>query len=295
MSLSEEQRRLIRDEEHFREEVRKELGQRRSPRGVGERLTDFFETKAGFWLLTTALAGTVATGFGWLQRYLDRDEIATRERADRARRDTEMLLKLGPMLTSEKRQHVDMALVLLNGLASDKAVDGHIATQVRVLFESTLAAGLKPDATPEEKAPANAIIALADRPRLDAIQRADAEAQPANSSPTIALDDRALPLRVYIQIPLEAQRSRATDVSSQLKALGIVVPGIELVPERIAPRRNSVRYCSDKVDTTAPARISAAMAKAVSPAPDLVVLDPKLCGKVRFNHFEFWFARPAQT
>jgi hypothetical protein len=39
----------------------------------------------------------------------------------------------------------------LDGLASDEAVDRRVATQVKALFQSTLAAGLKQNATPEEK------------------------------------------------------------------------------------------------------------------------------------------------
>jgi hypothetical protein len=52
------------------------------------------------------LAGVGATGLTAIQRYFDREEIVKRETADRARRDTETMLKLGPMLTSEKRSDV---------------------------------------------------------------------------------------------------------------------------------------------------------------------------------------------
>jgi len=295
MALTEEQRQSIRDEEYFRAQVRADLAQRKKP-GFAQRLSDFFETKAGFWLLTTVLAGLVATGLTSLQRYLDREVIESRERAERARRDTDTMLKLGPLLTSEKRSEVDMAIVLLDGLASDQAVEGRVANQVKALVQSTLTAGLKQGATQEEKAQATAIIAYVDRARVDAIQRpgadpAGASGQVAPSQLTSAIDNSALPVRVYIQIGSELDRPAAVAVVQAFTREGLVVPGIELVAARNAPRSHSVRYCDGKVDQAGLERVKAAIARAVSPAPEWVVLDPKLCGKVRFNHFELWFAR----
>ncbi|WP_141291119.1 hypothetical protein, partial [Ideonella azotifigens] len=156
MALTDEQRQAIREEEQFRLQLRQELAvsSPRSAPGPLERLAAFFDTKAGFWLLTTVLASVTATGFGTLQRYLDRNEIREREVAEATRRDTETLLKLGPMLTSDKRSQVDMAIVLLDGLTARmaivlldgltarKGVDDVVAGQVRRLFQATLTAGL---------------------------------------------------------------------------------------------------------------------------------------------------------
>ena len=60
MPLTEEQRQAIRDEEFFRNEVRKDLAGKKGPPGFLERCSAFLETKAGFWLLTTVLAGVTA-------------------------------------------------------------------------------------------------------------------------------------------------------------------------------------------------------------------------------------------
>lgn len=143
--------------------MRKETGHK-APAGFLERCSAFLETKAGFCLLTTVLAGVDATGFTSLQRYIDREEIAQREAAERARRDMETVLTLGPMLTSDKRTQVDIAIVLLQALASDKAVDIRLANQVQAMFQkvvqNTIASGLKADASDEEKATANAMIEL---------------------------------------------------------------------------------------------------------------------------------------
>ena len=107
MPLNDAQRQAIREEEYFRAEIRRDIAAAIPPTSL-TGLAAFFDTKAGFWLLTTVLAGLVATGMTWLQRYMDREEIRKRETAERALRDTETLLKLGPMLTSEKRSQVDI-------------------------------------------------------------------------------------------------------------------------------------------------------------------------------------------
>jgi hypothetical protein len=70
-----------------------------------------------------------------------------------------------------------------------------------------------------------------------------------------------------------------------------VALGIEVVPTQNSPQQNSVRYCENKVSPDALERVRKAIATHVSPEPKLVVLDPGLCGKVHFNHFELWFAR----
>ena len=300
MSLSEEQRQVIRDEEFFRDQVRKELSGPGKAPGFLERVSNFLETKSGFWLLTTVLAGVTATGFTSLQRYLDRDEIARREAAERSRRDMETVLKLGPMLTSDKLTQVNMALVLLDGLASDKALDAGVAQQVRGLVQNTLDSGLKRGASDQERAQAKAIIDYADRARINAIQRpetaASAAAAPApvvTSSLSQALDNAALPVRVYLQVASEADIPLAEAAKTALRQAGLIAPGIEVVPAKSAPVQNDLRYCEGKVDVNALERVKAAVALAVNPPPLPKALAPRLCANVRYNHFEIWYARRA--
>lgn len=299
MPLTDEQRQAIRDEEFFRDQVRKELAGPKKAPGFFERISNFLETKSGFWLLTTVLAGVTATGFTSLQRYLDRDQIAQREAAERSRRDMETVLKLGPMLTSDKRTQVDVAIVLLDGLASDNALDNRVAHQVRALVQNTLATGLKKDATDEEKAQARAIIDYADRARMNAIQRPESSASAAaaaalpaaQSGLSAAIDNAGLPVRVYMQIAAEADRPRAEAANTALRKAGVIAPGIELVPLRSAPTQNDLRYCEGKVDSNALERVKAAVADTVAPPPKPVVLAARLCTNVRYNHFEIWYAR----
>ncbi|MDO8653503.1 MAG: hypothetical protein Q7R66_15070 [Undibacterium sp.] len=297
MPLDEEQQQAIRDEEYFRNEVRKEIAGKKEPPTFLDRVSAFLETKAGFWLLTTVLAGLTATGFTAVKRYIDRDAIAQTEIAERARRDMETVLKLGPMLTSDKRSQVDVAIVLLDGLASDKALDARIAAQVRALFQSALLTGNKKDASEDEKNQAAAILAYTDRARMMAIQRPESElpaAQPAaQNAVSSAIDNSVLPVRVYMQIASKEDKPMATAAAEALRKADLIVPGIEIVPASKVPQKNDLRYCEGKVDAYALEQVKNAVAAAVIPAPKIVVLDPKLCTKVRFNQFEIWYARPS--
>lgn len=317
MVLSDDDKQRIRDEEFFRAEVRAEAQQHKPPPGWGDRLSGFFETKAGFWLLTTVLAGIAATALTSLQHFMDRKKIETAERADRARRDTDTMLKLGPLLTSEKRTQVDMALVLLDGLASDEAVDRRIVVQVRSLFERTIATGTRSDATPQEQAQADAVLAYVDRARVQDIQGGApppapqdspassaapgapaAPSQPAINqavSQTAGIDDRALPTRVYIQVGGPQDRVRAQALSAALRGAGIVVPGIEDVGARRAPPRNDVRFCEAKSDAAVREQVKAALDPVLKPTAVWVALAPSLCTRVRYNHMEVWLARSASS
>jgi hypothetical protein len=295
MPLSDTEKQAIREEEHFRAEVRKELAAVKAPPSAFERLSGFFETKAGFWLLTTVLAGAFATGMTSLQQYLHREEIEKRDAADRARRDADTLVKLGPMLTSENRSQTAVALVLLTGLASQNAVESTVAKQVKDLIESTLAAGQQPNASAAEQAQAAAIVEYVDRARLTAVQSAGPDAAPAKaaeSNAPAAIPDAALPVRVYLHIANEADRAAAKTVGESLRKAAIIVPGIELVPATSSPAKTNIRYCEGKVAPDAPERVRELVSKD-APEAQLLVLSPRLCGRVRFNHFEVWFSRKA--
>ncbi|WP_338440508.1 hypothetical protein [uncultured Aquabacterium sp.] len=299
MPLTDAQRQAIRDEELFRDEVRRELtalGGKKAPPGLLERISSFFESKTGFWLLTTVLAGVTATGFTELRNYLNREEIAQRQAAERSRTDMETVLKLGPMLTSDNRTEADMAIILLDALLVDKAVNDRIAKPVLLLVQNTVTKGQSPNATPAEQGNANAILAYMDSARIDAIRRPDtsgASAAPAAAAPTPllkALDQTALPARVYLQIGREADRPVATAAQKALREAGLIVPGIELVGNQRTPARNDLRYCADRVDEAVLARVRSAVNSAIQPAPVALTLPPAMCTKVRHNHFEIWYA-----
>jgi hypothetical protein len=302
MALTPEQQQDIREEEYFRMEVRKSLAAPKGPPTLMDRLSAFGDSKVGFWLLTTVLAGLVATGFTKLQRYFDQEDIARRELAERSRRDADMLLKLGPLLTSDKRPQVDMAIVLLNSLSAGDGIDKQVSGQIVALFRSTAEAGNRPNATPEERVASQAIYSFFDQAGLSAMQAwgtpaaasVAAQPAPAAAAPSLvaaALDSATLPIRIYLQVGDRADWPAATRASEGLRQAGMIVPGIELVPAQNTPKQNSVRYCKDKVSPAALERVRTATASQVAPAPAMTELPPKLCGNVRFNHFELWFAR----
>lgn len=304
MALTPEQQQDIREEEYFRMEVRKSLAAPQGPPSLMDRLSAFGDSKVGFWLLTTVLAGLVATGFTKLQRYVDQEDIARRELAERSRRDADMLLKLGPLLTSDKRPQVDMAIVLLNSLSAGEGIDKQVSGQIVALFRSTAEAGNRPNATPEERVASQAIYSFFDQAGLSAMQAwgtpaaasVAAEPAPAAAAPSLvaaALDSATLPIRIYLQVGDRVDWPVATKASEGLRQAGMIVPGIELVPAQNTPKQNSVRYCKDKVSPAALDRVRTATASQVVPAPAMTELPPKLCGNVRFNHFELWFARGA--
>lgn len=292
MPLTDDQKQAIRDEELYRSEVRRNLAAPSKATLVG-RLSAFLETKVGFWLATTVLAGAVVTAFTNLQRFVNRAEIERQERIARSLRDTETLLKLAPMLTSEKLAEFKIATVLLNGLTADAAVSEGVANQVKMLFAQTTEAGLKQGATEVERERTEAIAALADQSRIEAIQgtgSATATPTPAASPVASAIDKVALPVRIYIQIAASSDRAVGERARDTLRAAGLLVPGIEIVGPQRAPKRDEVRYCQDKVDPVNLERVRSAAATLTPPAA-LNVLAPKLCGNVRMNHFELWFAK----
>ncbi|HEX7863913.1 MAG TPA: hypothetical protein VF555_03140 [Variovorax sp.] len=308
MALTPDQQQAIREEEYFRIEVRKSLAAPQGPPSLLDRLSAFGDSKVGFWLLTTVLAGLVATGFTRLQRYWDQEDIARRELAERSRRDADTLLKLGPMLTSDKRPQVDMAIVLLNSLSADEGIDKQVSNQIVALFRSTAEAGNRPNATPEERLGSLAIYSYFDRAGISAMQIGNAPNSSAATDPApapvpaptqtaapslvaAALDTGSLPVRIYLQVGDKADWPDATKASDGLRKAGLIVPGIELVPAQNSPEQNSVRYCKDKVSPAALQRVQTSTASLVTPAPKMIELPARLCGNVRPDHFELWFAR----
>lgn len=295
MAMSDEQLQAIREEEVFRHQVRQELAGSPPKKGVLASISAFFETKAGFWLLTTVLAGLSATAISEYQRYTNREAIALAEKAERARRDMDTVLKLGPMLTSEKPTQYKMAIVLLNGLVADNAMDSQIVLQVSSLFNNTLTNGLKADASPAERGQAETIIALADRARTSSIREGSSgsgstSTMASQGNLVVAIDTQMLPARVYLQIAKENDRPKAALAAKAIRQAGLIAPGIELVPSSSAPPVNDLRFCEGKVDATALERLTNVVNEAVTPAPKLVKLKPSQCTKVRFNHFEVWYA-----
>jgi hypothetical protein len=153
------------------------------------------------------------------------------------------MLKLAPMLTSDRRLDVRIGVRLLEALGSGRAVDDQIRSQVLAIINETLVAGGERDATPEEQQRSEVVAALVDKPRLIEIGGA---ASPSNTTPSAVASEIAatsLPARVYIQIGRPSDRDLAEKARTALRGASVIAPGIEQVPVQNVPNRHEVRYC----------------------------------------------------
>jgi hypothetical protein len=283
MPLSEEEKTRLREEEIFRDHVRNELSASTRSRGVVGRLAGFAETKVGFWLLTTVLATAVLSAGSWLQSYIHRSEIAAKERAERARADTEMILKLSPMLLSEDKANVRVAFILLDGLAQSNGAAPTTVAQIKAAVDSAVSSG---------GVAAAAIAQIIDQAPGKATPATSSTQVDASSNSALAasLDTPDLPARIYIQTGA-GSLAMAKVAKQSLSDAGYVMPGIEHIPDEKLPQNNSVRYCRARVSDDALSRVSNDVKRTVDPPPIMVPLDPRLCTRVRYNHFELWFAK----
>jgi hypothetical protein len=207
------------------------------------------------------------------------------------------MLRLGPMLVSGKSSEVRFAIVLLNGLTRNNAVDEQIATQISDLFSETVIAGTAPGATPTERRTADAIIALAEqKPVLPTSEDTPAQTASVITGTALAnLASKPLPVRVYIHIADEVDRPRAEEARAAFHGQSMLVPGIERTGPKSSPSGNAqVRYCASKVDAPEIDRVRDLASGTLPVPPQMVALPEKLCGRVRHNHFELWFPTPSE-
>lgn len=301
MPLSDEERRHLRDEEFYRNELRKEFAGTKPAPGFLERIATFFESKVGFWLLTTVFAGLSATLVTTVVNYLHRTEIEQRDRTERARRDLDTVLKIAPMLTSDNATQRQMGLSLLNGLALAKGIEPDIAAQITATLQSIVAGGVAPGASAEARSQANEVARLLDTPGPQAAAPTASPGPSATPGPRptpapvaaatvgAAVNAVQLPARVYVQIGSEAQRADAQRAVAALRDARILAPGIEVVAPRAVPRRNQLRYCDAKVVDEVRDEVARVLSSVITPL-DNTPLPATLCGStVRPNHFELWY------
>ena len=273
MPLTPEREQEIRDEEFYRAQVRQSM---KRPPNAWDRFNSFFESRVGFWLLTTVLAGVVATGFTWLQQYNDREKLRAQAEAEAARRDMDTLLKVVQLVSWDRSGNTKVAIVLLGALTSKNAVDPEVAKKVQSLVEAKLEDVLNAPPTKENEAEVNSLLTALDR-----------------QAPTVATGISNLPMRVYVQIPQGADREKAGAAADSLRKQNIIVPGIEVVSLRATPQAYELRYCPQKIQPTdmptVQKAVDATIGQAVRPYP----LPDSMCGNVRPNHFELWYPKSA--
>jgi hypothetical protein len=121
------------------------------------------------------------------------------------------------------------------------------------------------------------VLGLLEQKQLEAILAKQFEAEPQSAE--------LLP-RAYIHIGDRQDRAWAKSIGSKLELAGIVVPGVQFVPDAAHLARTDVRYYPDS--NAGMERIVAILKKAgVDATPSLLRRkDPN----DRANHFEIWFA-----
>ena len=293
MTLTDKQTPQFKDEPSLSSEIPQRMATPEPKQSVSGKLESFFETKLGFWILTTVLAGVVSVGFTRLQTYMAREELAKAAAAEASRRDIDTIIKLAPMLLSSKRSESTMGIALLSNLSSKNGVSDEVATKVTAIFDDAIAEGSRERASPEEQQLASDLLKKVDSAGLHAMSQALAtgaaplSGEPAPSVPSAIQEISKLPIRVYIQVAKLSPD--AEKLKEALRRDGIVVPDIEVIKGGIAPPTN-LRYCQTKVDPTAVQRVQASLQEVLNPAPTPLILNSNLCGKVRMNHFELWIA-----
>jgi hypothetical protein len=258
-------------------------------------LRDFLDSKFGFWLTTTLLIAAWSSAYAAVGRYLQKEEAERQRAAEAARRDMDAVLKVVPLLFATDGGQQDLGVKLLLSLRNKKAIEEDSLTLVQAVLDERLKAGSGADASEADRRQAALILKAEDSERRAAITRtvAAASAPPVEVTPAPRqLSDAALPLRVYLQIGDEADRSTAQKLRAALTDARLIAPGIELVDARRTPARSDLRYCPDKLDPDALERIESAL-RAAALSVERKPLAASLCNRVRYNHAEVWLQRGA--
>jgi len=295
MALSPEAQQTVREEELIRAQAQKDFAAQKTPLTRLQKFNAFLESKVGFWLLATVLAGLVTSAYGYLQIYLDREKVARQKEIEDSRRDIEVVIRIAPMLISNDAKQWQIATIVLGNLVAHKAMDATLALQAGSLLTTVLNDGLKPDATPEEIARSKVVGQTLDTRVAGPVSSSPANptSSPALSpatSPPSPLDNTTLPVRLYIHIPSEAKRSSGSEAQEKFRAARVIVPGIQMVGQANSPKQAEIRYCPGKVSDSALQQVTAVGAELSPPAKPLQ-LSSSLCTNVRYNHFELWYAR----
>lgn len=303
MPLTEDERQRLRDEELYRAQLRRELEPTRAPPGMLERLSAFFESKLGFWLLTTVVAGLAVKLSAEFGNWINHSELEQRAKAEQvraaaeqSRQELDTVMKIMPLLVSDQPAQGRLGVVLLNSVAAASGVQKGTVDQITAALQSVVALGAAPDASPQARAQADQVARLLDAgstaaavaPGNGVSGAAAAAAAPARVAAP-ALQAVTLPARVYVQIGSQEQKPLAQQALTALQQVGVLTPGIEQVVTRSPRPHHQLRYCPDKVSSDTLQQVQQALSPLLNPL-DTIQLKPNQCGNVRFNHLELWLA-----
>jgi hypothetical protein len=303
MPLTEDERQRLRDEELYRAQLRREMEPPRAPPGALERLSAFFESKVGFWLLTTVVAGLAVRLSAEFGNWINHSELEQRAKAEQiraaaeqSRQELDTVMKIMPLLVSDQPAQGRLGVVLLNSVAAASGVQKGTVDQITAALQSVVALGAAPDASPQARAQADQVARLLDAGSSTAAVAPGTGASAIVLPPAVtarlaapALQAVTLPTRVYVQIGSDDRRLLAQQALAALQQVGVLTPGIERVPTRAVPARHQLRYCPDKVSEATLQQVQQALSALLNPL-DMTPLKPAQCGNVRPNHLELWLA-----
>jgi hypothetical protein len=288
--LGEQEKQAILDAERYRVEVVRTLSGEMPKHKLAwdERIASFFETKVGFWLLTTLLAASLTALGTWIPTWMNKKEIEDKALAEAARRDTELLQKIAPTFLSADPTQFSVGLEILKHLKANRGANAELVDTIEKIISTKIIAGGVPGATNEVKIQASIAAAALDAPVIATTN--NDRLSPELSAKPVTQVLPMLPPRIYIQISDEAQRVLAKRAAAILLNENMLVPGIELVT-RGSPGQGEIRYCKEKVEGETVGRVAAALKGVFAGNGEFLPkeLPPSLCRNVRMNHVELWF------
>jgi hypothetical protein len=296
--LSDTQIQQIKAEEECRNLVRKELERSKSKTGFWGRIFHFLEnSKIGFGMssaIGVILLSSLATWLNGVINASAADVQKKRDSQERSRRDIETMLQLIEPLTAEKEVKAKIAAAMLTTMKDKTGVDKDLIVAIEVALANQSSVGSKSATNSFQREIANTvakkedIAALMDTFEVRPDKLSNAKIAPS-SIIAPRLESNILPIRVYIQIANDSQRIAAEKLRTGLINAQMLSPDIEIVGKK-APVSTSIRYCAGRAEVGAPKEVQVIVdAQLAIDKTPLFVLPEKLCGNVRFNHFEVWF------
>jgi hypothetical protein len=243
-----------------------------------ERLSAFFESKVGFWLLTTVVAGLAVRLSAEFGNWINHSELEQRAKAEQiraaaeqSRQELDTVMKIMPLLVSDQPAQGRLGVVLLNSVAAASGVQKGTVDQITAALQSVVALGAAPDASPQARAQADQVARLLDAGSSTAAVAPGTGASAIVLPPAVtarlaapALQAVTLPTRVYVQIGSDDRRLLAQQALAALQQGG-ADPGIERVPTRAVPARHQLRYCPDKVSEATLQQVQQALSPLLNP------------------------------
>lgn len=280
--LTDEEKARLRAEETFRDEVRRHLENEKPRRTLGARLWDALNSAIVLWLLSSVVVGSLTC------YYEDAREDAAAARAEAARKaadEREMATRQAADDREMASRRLAAAIDLVPHLSSNEVSERAIA--LAILKNSPLAAEVYTTAVRLEL----------EKPVLnEADQEQKRETAREWDSGSVAVPTRTaekVPARIYVHVPVEADRSAdVRKIEALLQPRGMVV--ITVPTSQRGPDQTDVRYYAIPERAELERREAQTIIDILKPQFGNIRAEPRAItefGSVRPRHFELWFGR----